>query len=783
MPNASRRGRRPDTKSKQRKQKASEEEPHHTVGGSIGRVILLALLLVIVFMLIYCIAYVHGKPAINLEDYKNNQAQTSIIYAKNENGTYTQIAKLHGEQNRIWVDLDEIPKDLQNSFICLEDKRFYDHHGVDWIRTIAAVVKYHGKQGGSTLTQQLIKNLTEENQVTISRKFKEILEALNVENNYSKNEILEAYLNTIPLGSGCYGVQTASEKYFGKPLKQLDAAECASIASITKAPTYYNPLLHPENNRERRNTCLRAMADEKAISEETYQKSINETLTFTNSPNYVPTEEAKKSTKEETQINSYFVDYVIDTVIEDFMEKDKFTRSEATQKVYSGGLRIYTTEDMNIQAAAEAIYENRRGFPSEGSRTEDGANGTKKRIQSACTIMDYNGNVVAMVGGAGPKTLNRGFNRATEAVRSPGSSIKPLSVYAPAMNEGLISYSSALTNYSLTYGGKLWPRNFDGGNGAPSARVTTQYAVAQSLNTTSARVLSQLTNETSIKYLDENFHISTLVKEGKYTDENPSSLAVGGMSRGVTTLDMCAAYATFGNGGKYYEPRCYTKVTNYKGDKVLLSRNPKAEQVLSEGTADVMNKVLQTVVTQGTGKGCGASGFTTFMKTGTTSDTKDKWACGGTPYYVGAFWVGYDDQEQIGFASNGYNPAAHIFGSVMSSAHRGLPAKQFEFGDELVQRSYCAFSGKLAGSGCPRATGWYDKDNLPATCDGRHTGYGINNVETGATTTTSEDSSESTTGVDGSSVSASGNSSESHTYYTAPTTAPVVAGVITYHRP
>lgn len=742
----------------------------HSVAGSIGRIILLALLLTIVFLLIFCIAYVHGKPAVNLENYKNNQAQTSILYAKNEKGQYTSIAKLHGEKNRIWVSLDSIPKDLQNSFISLEDKRFYDHHGVDWIRTIAAVVKYHGRQGGSTLTQQLIKNLTDENQVTVSRKAKEILEALNLEKNYSKKEILEAYLNTIPLGSGCYGVQTASEKYFGKEPAQLDTAECACLASITQAPTYYNPLLHPNHNTNRRNQCLNDMRSDGFISEGVYQKAIHKKMVYTNSPEYVPTRHAETTAKEDKQVNSYYVDYVIDTVIKDFMHQYNLTRSEATQKVYSGGLRIYTTENPKVQEAAESVYENRIGFPSEGGRTEDGVNNTKKKVQSACTIMDYQGNVVAMVGGAGKKTLNRSFNRATDAVRSPGSSIKPLSVYTPAMEKKYITYSTPLKNAALDVGGRQWPRNFDGGYGSPSARVTTQYALAESLNTTSARLAQKLTPSKCMKFLIKNYHFSTLVTSGKNSDANLSSMAVGGMSHGVTTLEMCAAYATFGNGGKYYAPHCYTKVTNYKGDQVLLQADSKPEQAISKGTADAMNKILQTVVTQGTGKGCGVSGFTTFMKTGTTSDTKDKWACGGTPYYVGAFWFGYDTQEEITYAKSGYNPAAHIFSATMTRAHRGKASKSFTYGKELVQRAYCTYSGELAGRGCPRAMGWYDRHNLPDRCDGTHSGYGIQNVEVGATSAAAEGEVSVSSTSEAVSVEGTGTT-VSNSYYTAPSTA------------
>lgn len=701
--------------------KKRKPEGKHSIGGSILRILLLGILLTIVFMFVYVIAYVHGSAAINLDDYKSEQAQTSIIYAKNSQGKYTQIATLHGEQNRIWAELDEIPSDLQQAFICLEDKRFYKHDGVDWIRTIGAIVKYHGKQGGSTLTQQLIKNLTEENQVTIARKLKEILYALNLENNYNKDEILEAYLNTIPLGSGCYGVETAAEKYFGKDLNELTTAECACLASITKAPTAYNPLLYPEQNKDRRTLCLDYMLDEKAIDQATYDAAVKEDIVFTNSANYVPKKTASESSTDST-INSYYVDYVIDTVISDMMEKYNYSKSEATRKVYSGGLRIYSCENPNIQSAAEYVYVNRKSFPSEPSRTETGENNTKKKVQSAITIMDYQGHVVAMVGGAGPKTINRGLNRATDSVRSPGSSIKPLSVYAPAMEEGMIYYSTPVLNYALKINGKEWPQNFDGSHGSENNRVTVQYAVAQSLNTCAAQLANKMGTSLCMNYLMKNFHITTLVKDGKYTDSNLSSMAVGGMTHGVTSLEMCAAYATFGNGGKYYEPKCYTTVTDYKGEKTLLDGTQKPTQAISAGTAGVMNKILQTVVTEGTGKGCGVVGFTSFMKTGTTSDTKDKWTCGGTPYYVAAVWYGYDKQEEMTNFASGYNPAAHIWSAVMNRVHNGLSKKNFDLDEQIVTRSYCTRSGLIAGANCPKATGYYDKDHLPDTCNGNHSG-------------------------------------------------------------
>ena len=355
------RRRKQTTNAKRPKKKRPEGK--HSVLGTIVKILLLGLLLTMIFMFVYVIAYVHGSAAINLDDYKSEQAQTSIIYAKNSQGKYTQIAALHGEQNRIWAELDEIPEGLQQAFICLEDKRFYKHDGVDWIRTIGAIVKYHGRQGGSTLTQQLIKNLTEENQVTIARKLKEILYALNLENNYNKEEILEAYLNTIPLGSGCYGVETAAEKYFGKDLNELTIAEDACLACITKAPTAYNPLLYPDANKERRALCLDYMLDEDAITKEQYQAALDEDIVYTNSANYVPKKSAAE-TSTDSEINSYYVDYVIDTVISDMMEKYNYSKSEATRKVYSGGLAVPSPRNRAGPKRARTIRRRRSSRPS-----------------------------------------------------------------------------------------------------------------------------------------------------------------------------------------------------------------------------------------------------------------------------------------------------------------------------------------------------------------------------------------------------------------------------------
>jgi len=688
-----------------------------TILVSLLIVLLLTCGIVGVCIMVYIISFTNGDLAIDLESYKNNQNQTSILYATKSNNSVVEIARLHGEENRIWVKLDDIPQNLENAFISLEDKRFEKHGGVDWVRTTSAVVKDHFRTGGSTITQQLIKNLTNENQVTFSRKFNEILYALNLEKNYSKDEILEAYLNTIPLGSGCYGVQTAAKTYFGKDVSELNLAECAVLASITKAPTKYNPLINPGNNKERQETCLKMMYEQECISENEYNDAKNYKLIFTNSSNYVPSESQKEEQKQETskKYQSYYVDYVIDTVIDDFMEQYGYDQKEAWRMVYYGGLKIYTSVDPDVQAQMENVYENRTTFPQEPNKVEISADNTNEKVQSAMVIMDYKGRVVGVVGGAGPKAGNRSLNRAVDCPRQPGSSIKPLSVYAPAIEENLITWSKPIENFAIVVNGKRWPENYGGSIGSAGNYVSVQHAVAQSLNTVAARVVQMLTPQKSIDYLTDKFHISTLSLEGRNNDINFSSMAVGGMTHGVKAIDMVAAYATFGNGGYYYKPYCYTKVTNNDGSVNYFENKQSGKRVLQAGTADVMNEIMRTVITSGTGKGYGVTNFTTFAKTGTTSDNKDKWIVGGTPYYVAAVWYGYDKPIPISNASS--NPAGKIFAAVMNPIHKNLPEKEFTKSGATIQKTYCTKSGLLAGESCQStATGWFKIDGMPGTC-------------------------------------------------------------------
>ena len=674
------------------------------------------------YVLKYLTDFVNGDVAINLKEYKANQSQTTILYTLDDDGKEVELARLHGEENRIWVDLKDMPQDLQDAFVALEDAKFPTHSGVDWKRTIAvAIVPSKKGEGGSTITQQLIKNLTGERQVTYIRKFREIQNALNLEKHYSKETILEAYLNTLYLDAGCYGVQTASEYYFGKDVDELTLAECACIAAITQAPRANNPIINPEKNEERRNYALRCMLKEEYITQEEYEEALEYDFVFTTDEDYVPDKDDEETTEgminvnednvgqtqEKDEVQSYYVDYVIDKVIQDLMDTRSYSYNEAWRLVYYGGLKIHVAVDPEIQSLMEDIYYNRKGFPN-------AVNSYGEQVQSSMVVMDYTGRVLGIMGQAGEKQGARSLNIATDSRRQPGSSIKPLSVYSLAIDSNMYTWSyPKVENYGIMVDGERWPLNYGGDPGASGRYENIQQALAPSHNTVPAQLVRRLGIDRCYDWLVEKFKFTSLEEE----DRNYSSLAVGGMQHGVYGIEMAAAYTTFGNGGVYYEPYCYYTVTNSTGSVVYLTNNDSGEQIMDRSSAEVMNKLLQTVATagDGTARAYRVSGFDMFAKTGTTSNEKDRWFIGGTPYYVCSVWMGYAEHaEELDFSTN---YCGQLYQNVMNAIHEDLPAKDFEFSDEIVKRSFCAKSGLIASSGCATGgTGWYKTDAIPSTC-------------------------------------------------------------------
>ena len=458
------------------------------------------------------------------------------------------------------------------------------------------------------------------------------------------------------------------------------------------------------------------MLKEGYISQEEYDEAVAYEMIFTNSENYVKKDNGDTKTENNaavnTEIQSYYVDYVIQAVINDLVSQCGYTKSQASKLIYNGGLRIYSAVDTSIQSQLEDVYVNKVTMPAYNKNVPD--------AQSAMTIMDYSGRILGMVGGVGEKTENRGLNRATTP-RQPGSSIKPISIYTPAVEEKYVTWSTKVQNYGVAHyypDGGTGPVNYGNDPGSPDSYVTVQHALCVSYNTVPAQLLRQMGIDLSYKYATEKFKLTYL----NDTDKNMSSLAVGGASKGVTTVQMAAAFAAFGNGGKYFEPYCYYKVTNANGTKIYLQhQDSEGEQIISPDTADVMNKLLQTVVTDSahmaTARNYGVSGFETFAKTGTTSDDKDRWFVGGTPYYVAAVWYGCDMPKQLSAYVSG-SPSGKVFAEVMKRIHKGLTAKPFDVHSNLlVSETYCTQSGFLASDGCQStATGWYTKSNLPGHC-------------------------------------------------------------------
>lgn len=655
----------------------------------------------------YAFAIVDATMDEDLEDALNF---TTTIYVDDGKGGYSEYKRLHGEYNRIWVeylnpdhvtlpdDYDGVPQMLANAFVAIEDKRFFEHDGVDWKRTFGAFINeffpiYSSRQGGSTITQQLVKNLTKDNSQLASRKVREIMRARYLEGKYAKDTILECYLNTVPMEHGIYGVEVAANYYYGKSVKDLTIAECASLAGITKSPKYYAPDTNLENNKDRQEDILYEMYDQGYITEEEYNAALEEELNIV----------ANEAVLNQNKVNSYFVDALIDQVTEDLTEEYGYEPSHASQLFYNSGYKIYATVDPKMQEAAESVLKDSATYAIEG---KDGA-----LMTGGITIMDYEGNIKALVGAVGEKTTNRGFNCATDAIRQPGSTMKPIAAYAPAIEQNLITYSTIVNDTKTVYNGwtpNNWFKEKYLGN------ITIQFALERSVNTIPVSLVNKMKPQTSYDFLTQKLGITTLTAE----DMNLSPLGMGGTNGGLTTVESAAAFAVFGNGGRYYKPRLYTKVTDQKGN-IILECESKPQMAISEDTATVMNHLLQQVVYGERGTGTAAAAhiphLPIYAKTGTSNDQNDLWFVGGTPYYVASSWCGYEVQQPIAQKYSGI--ALKMWGQVMSKIHSSLPAKEFENSKYAVDRFYCTESGELATEGCTStAIGWYRSSNVPTAC-------------------------------------------------------------------
>ena len=603
---------------------------------------------------------------ISLEDFQLSESST--IWYQTPSGEWQELVTLVGKYKRIWVDYENLPPYMEQALVAIEDKRFYEHNGVDWFRTSTAFVRMFAGSGygGSTITQQLIKNLTGNDEVTVQRKLGEIFGALELEKKYDKREIIEWYLNAVYFGEGCYGVQAAAQTYFGKDVSELDLAECAAIVGITNKPTYYDPFYNEDNNTQRQEVVLREMYEQGYIDYDTYKAAVDEELVFAHSPG----ENTNKV------IYTYYEEVVINDVIRDLMDAKGIGRAAATSLLYNGGYQIYCCIDPRIQAIVDSIYTDPTQIPQPPSQTN-------QRFQSAIVIMDpYDGRILALSGGVGEKTTNFPLNRAVPeyvngfdyggATRSPGSSIKPIASYGPAVDLGLITPATYVNDSpTVRLRGTSWYPHND--SYQSFGVITIEQALKWSLNTVAAQIVDILPGgpQTSYDYLTEHLGVTSLVPD----DISYAPMALGQLTYGISVREMCQAYCAFVNDGVFTYSRTYSMVTDARGN-VVLDNSPRTIQAFQPNTAYVMTYMLKKNVEEGIASEARLWTVPVGGKTGTSTDQKDRWFAGVTPYYVAVVWTGFDIPEKINV--NG-NPAARIWNRVMSRVLEGYAWKDFTY--------------------------------------------------------------------------------------------------------
>ena len=693
-----------------------------------------------------------------------------------------QIRKLAApDANRLPVTLEQIPVELQHAVVAIEDERFYEHNGIDVRGILRAGVKAltsgDFSEGASTITQQLLKNnvftnwTSESTQLErFTRKFQEQYLAIQVEKKTDKDAILENYLNTINLGAGAYGVQAAARQYFDKDVWDLNLSECATLAGITQNPTKFNPILNPDSNKKRRKEVLQHMLDQNYITEEQYKEALEDDVY-----SRIQASQEKHSDNSNT-IYTYFEDELTDQIINDLMNIKGYTKTQATNLLYSGGLKVYTTQDSAIQNILDEEYTDPSNFPDqtqyeldfaltvtdpEGNQVnyskemlqlyfqnedpnfdllfdspEEGqtyvdrykenilADGSKivaERVnfapqpQSSMSVIDqHTGYVKALIGGRGEKTASLTLNRATDTTRQPGSTFKIVSTYAPALNEKGMTLATTFEDEPYTY-----PDGSPVNNSTRSYEGTTtiRTAIQNSVNVVAVKCLEEVTPDLGLKYLD-NFGFTTLA-HGTEADKDANgniwsdanlATALGGITKGVTNVELCAAYASIANSGNYIKPIYYTKILDHNGN-VLIENTSVERSVIKESTAYLLTSAMEDVVKYGTGTACQLDNMAVAGKTGTTEAYNDVWFVGYTPYYTCAIWSGYDNNEKLPDYARKYH--RNLWKKVMTRIHEGLPQKDFEKPASVEKLSICAISGLLPRAGCPVTTEYFDVGTMP----------------------------------------------------------------------
>ena len=698
-----------------------------------------------------------------------------------------QIRKLAApNSNRLPVTLDQIPVDLQHAVVAIEDERFYEHNGIDVKGILRAGMKAittgDFSEGASTITQQLLKNnvftnwTSESTQLErFTRKFQEQYLAVQVEKKTNKDTILENYLNTINLGAGSYGVQAAARQYFDKDVWDLNLSECATLAGITQNPTKFNPIINPESNQKRRKEVLQHMLDQNYITQDQYDEALADDVY-----SRIQAAQEKNSSTENT-VYTYFEDELTDQIINDLMNIKGYTKTQATNLLYSGGLKVYTTQDSTIQNILDEEYSDPSNYPDtvqyeldyaltvtdpDGNQVNyskemlqlyfqnedpgfdllfdspeegqtyvdrykesilaDGSKVVAERVnfapqpQSSMSVIDqHTGYVKALIGGRGEKTASLTLNRATDTTRQPGSTFKIVSTYAPALNEKGMTLATTFEDEPYEY-----PDGSPVNNATRSYNGTTtiRTAIQNSINVVAVKCFEEVTPDLGLKYLD-NFGFTTLAHGTEAdTDANGNvwsdanlATALGGITNGVTNVELCASYAAIANGGNYIKPIYYTKILDHNGN-VLIENTSAERSVIKESTAYLLTSAMDDVVKKGTGTACQLDNMAVAGKTGTTEAYNDLWFVGYTPYYTCAVWSGYDNNEKLPDYARNFHK--NLWKKVMTRIHEGLPSKEFEKPASVEKLSVCEETGLLPRAGCPVITEYFDVGTMPTEyCD------------------------------------------------------------------
>ena len=748
-----------------------------TTLAAMALIIVIAMCIVVTGLALYITQFAETDFDVSLEDAELNTS--SFVYAYDANGDEVMIKQLSSDQNRVLIKLEDLPNHVIYAFIAVEDARFFDHDGVDWKRTVAVTAEMFlrgGTDGGSTITQQLVRDITGDKEVTIGRKLREIFRALEMEKKYTKSDILESYLNRIGFGGTSYGIASASLRYFDKTPDKLTIAEAAILAGIVRSPTAWNPYSDLKSCKGRQTEVLQRMYEQGYISTQEYEDALVEQVHF-RLPVYgdyfgyvderyneyygiqdendddddlyyenVSWEELgiEESNYEPYKWNgdyvvsqNWYVDAAIDQIVNDLAELRGITKDAARTLFYKGGFKAYLNMDIEMQNKVEEVFRD----PLNVLRWYDeNETDSKNLIQGSFVIMNYSGSVLALVGGIGEKEGDACFNRATQDTQMIGSTIKPLSIYSLAIEKNLITYSTELKDisgkipveamgtdneytaedgYDPTDNTIRWPHNFQEYGFGSGLYWPAWYAVQKSMNTIAVNVMSKVGLQNAYTHLTEKLHFTL----DPVNDMAYSPLALGAFTDGITLVTLAAAYAIMGNGGLYYEPYLYSKVVDSDG-RIVLSQNVVGESVISPDTAWITNRLMRTVITDntgGTGRNADLGDIEVVGKTGTANDSSAYAFVGLTPNYVACFRISRDNHKEIPQQNGGWETLAVVWHRVMEPVTEGEGPQSFTPNNDVVVLNYCIETGLIATDNCPSTEiGYYRKSHIPISCDSKH---------------------------------------------------------------